>query len=294
MYKIIAVDLDGTLLNSYGELTIKTKRILKNAKRKGIEVVIASGRSIDSIKSIAEEIDSSKYIIAGNGAVIYDRIEEKNIYENFIPKEKVIEIIKLCDENNIFYNVYTDKAIIASSLRFNVLYYYKENLNKEEKKKTHIVLVENIENYVKQMQNESVMKVLICDSDKSVFNSIMRRISLVKDVEVLNLSYMSRKTIRRGTEQISIQYYYTEISMKNVDKWYALEFLLNKLKVEKTELIAIGDNWNDRKMIQEAGVGVTMKDSNTELVEIADMVADSNNNDGVAKILEFIIGDVSF
>ena len=71
-------------------------------------------------------------MIAGNGAVVYDIQNDKIIYEKYIPKSKAIEIIKICEQNSIFYDVYTNKSIIASSLRYNVLYYYKENLKKEE------------------------------------------------------------------------------------------------------------------------------------------------------------------
>ena len=135
MYKLVAVDLDGTMLNSYGEVTQNTKRVIKKTIQKGTEVVIASGRSIDSIKTIAKEIGSSKYIIAGNGAVVYDIKNDEILYEKYIPKSKALDIIKICEENSISYNVYTNKSIIANNLRYNVLYYYKENLKKEDSKK---------------------------------------------------------------------------------------------------------------------------------------------------------------
>ena len=153
MYKLVAVDLDGTMLNSYGEVTENTKRIVRNTIKKGVQFVIASGRSIDSIKAIAEEI----------GAVVYDVQKEEIIYEKYIPKSKALDIIKVCEQNSIYYNVYTNKSIIADSLRYNVLYYYKENLKKEDSKKTHITIVENIEKYIREMQNEKVMKIFICD-----------------------------------------------------------------------------------------------------------------------------------
>ena len=109
MYKLIAIDLDGTLLNSHGEITENTKKILKKCSEKGIEIVLASGRPVDSIKVILDEIGCGRYFIAGNGALIYDIQEDKVIYENFLNKEKVLEIIKICEENSITYNVYEDK-----------------------------------------------------------------------------------------------------------------------------------------------------------------------------------------
>ena len=260
MYKMIAVDLDGTMLNSYGEVTENTKRVIKQTIGKGTDVIIASGRSIDSIKGIAQEIGSSKYMIAGNGAVVYDIKSDKIIYEKYIPKNKALDIIKICEQNSIYYNVYTNKSIIADGLRYNVLYYYKENLKKEDSKKTHITLVDNIKKYVE-----------------------------IQDVEILDVSHMSRKIIKHGTVEVPIEYYYTEISMQNVDKWYALEFLIDKLGIKKDEVIAIGDNTNDKKMIEQAGLGIIMKGSTPVVTEVADFVTDDNNNEGVAKAIERFI-----
>ena len=225
-------------------------------------------------------------MIAGNGAVVYDIQNDKIIYEKYIPKSKAIEIIKICEQNSIFYDVYTNKSIIASSLRYNVLYYYKENLKKEDSKKTHITLVENVLKYIEEMQDEKVMKIYICDSTKSVFNSILRKLDEVEDVEILEVSHMSRKIIKHGTTDVPIQYFYTEISMKDVDKWYAIEFLLKKLNINKEEVITIGDNTNDKMMLEKAGLGVVMKGSTPVVTEIADFITDDNNNEGVAKAIE--------
>ena len=123
MYKLVAVDLDGTMLNQYGMVTENTKNVIKKTIQKGTDVIIASGRPIDSIQSIANEIGSEKYLIAGNGALIYDIQKNEIIYDKFLPKTKVLEIIKICEENSIYYNVYTENGIIAKSLNYNTLYF---------------------------------------------------------------------------------------------------------------------------------------------------------------------------
>lgn len=286
MYKLVTIDLDGTMLNTYGIVTEKTKEIIKKTIEKGIDVVIASGRPIDSIKAIAKEIGSKKYFIAGNGALIYDIQKDEIIYEKYMKKEKVLEIIKICEENSISYNVYTDKMILAKALKYNVLYYYKENLKKEESKKTNISIVDNMYEYVKNMQEEKFLKITICDENKSVFSSIIRKLREIKGIEVLDVSHMSRKTIKQGSEDIPIEYYYTEISLENVDKWDAILYLIDKLNIDKSEVIAIGDNINDKKMIENAGVGVAMQGSTPLVTEVANYITDTNNNDGVAKALE--------
>ncbi len=286
MYKIVTIDLDGTMLNTYGIVTEKTKEVIRKTIEKGIDVVIASGRPIDSIKAIAKEIGSKKYFIAGNGALIYDIQKDEIIYEKYMKKEKVLEIIKICEENSISYNVYTDKTILAKALKYNVLYYYKENLKKEESKKTNISIVDNMYEYVKNMQEEKFLKITICDENKSVFSSIIRKLKEIKEIEVLEVSHMSRKTIKQGSEDIPIEYYYTEISLENVDKWNAISHLIDKLSIDKSEVIAIGDNINDKKMIENAGLGIAMQGSTPLVTEVANYITDTNNNDGVAKVLE--------
>lgn len=294
MYKLVAIDLDGTMLNSYGIVTENTKRTIKKVIENGTEVIIASGRPIDSIKAIAKEIGSNNYFIAGNGAIIYDIKNDKIIYEKYLSKQKVLEIIKICEENSIAYNVYTDKTILATSLKYNVLYYYKENLKKEENKKTNISIVENMYEYVEKSKEDKFLKITICDDNKTVFNSITRKIQKIKGIEMLDVSHMSRKTIKQGTEEISIQYYYTEISLAEVDKWTAIQYLIDKLNIEKEEVIAIGDNMNDKKMIENAGLGIVMKGSTPLVVNVSDDVAEGNDEEGVAKILQKYYKNINF
>ena len=286
MYKLVAIDLDGTMLNSYGMVTENTKKIIKDTISKGTEVIIASGRPIDSIKTIAKEIGSENYFIAGNGALVYDIKKDEVIYEKFMTKQKVLEIIKICEENSIAYNIYTEKTIIAKTLKYNVLYYYKENLKKEESKKTNITIVENLYEYIKNLENEKFLKITVCDETQSIFNAIIRKLRTVEDIDVLDVLHMSRKMIKQGTEDVPIEYYYTEISLKDVDKWNAIEYLANKMNISKDEIIAIGDNINDKEMIENAKVGIAMGQSTPVITEIADFVTTNNNEDGVAKALE--------
>lgn len=286
MYKLVAIDLDGTMLNSYGIVTEYTKKVIKETIEKGTDVIIASGRPIDSIQTIAKEIGSNKYFIAGNGAMVYDIEKDQVIYEKYMSKQKILEIIKLCEENSISYNVYTDKTILATSLKYNVLYYHKENLKKEENKKTNINIISDMYEYIKNSEEEKFLKITVCDDNKSIFNSVIRKLKKIENIDVLDVSHMSRKIIKQGTQDIPIEYYYTEISRKNVDKWYALEYLINEINISKDEVIAIGDNINDKKMIENAGMGIVMQGSTPVVTDIADYITDSNNEDGVAKALK--------
>lgn len=286
MCKLVAVDLDGTLLNQYGIVTESTKQTIKQTIDNGIDVILASGRPIHSIETIANEIGSKKYFIAGNGALIYDMEKQQAIYEKMLDKQKILEIAKICEENSINYNIYTTETIIAKDLKYNVLYYYKENLQKDEKNRTSITLVDNIKEYIEKSANEKFLKITICDESKTIFNSVLRKLKEIKNIEVLEVGHMSRKTIKQGTEDVSIEYYYTEISLQNVNKWQAIEYLIQKIGIEKQEVIAIGDNMNDAEMIKNAGIGIAMGQSTPKIKEMADDITDDNENDGVKKAIE--------
>lgn len=281
MYKFVAIDLDGTLLNSYGEVSKDTKEALLKAKNQGVEIVLSSGRPISSTESLARELGVDNYLISGNGAAVYDIKNQKLIMDRFLTKEQVLNIAKLCEENSFFYNVYTEDEVIASSLNYNVLFYHKENLKKIEEKRTHINVVQNIQKYIEESGKDKFLKITVCDESQFIFNSIMKRLKLIDGIDVLETEYMSRKKIKSGTEDVNIQYFYTEVTNKNVNKWSAIEFLLDKLNINKEEVVAIGDNMNDIEMVQNAGLGVVMGNSNPRMKEIADQIVADNNSEGV-------------
>ena len=290
MYRLVAIDLDGTMLNQYGIITEETKDVIKKVQEKNVEVIIASGRAINSVKNFSKEINSQNYFISGNGAITYDIQNDKILYENILSKQKVLQIIKVCEENSIYYNVYTENGIIAKSLNYNTLYYYKDNLSKPEENQTHINIVENVYEYIEQRE-EKILKIMICDEHQSVFNSIIRKLKEISKIEVLEVSHMSRKIIKQGTEEIKLEYFYTEVSAQNVDKWNAIENLIKILGISKEEVVAIGDNANDLKMIQNAGLGIAMGESAPYIKQSADKVALGNDENGVAQALEEIFNN---
>lgn len=286
MYKLIAIDLDGTLLNSYGQVSEKNKQALLQAQQNGSQIVLASGRSTNSVKNIANEIGNNKYIICGNGSLIYDLQKEEVIYDKFIEKKKALQIIDICEQNSIYYNVYTENMVIAKTLSNNVLFYHQENANKPESKKTKINLVDNIYEYVDNLENENILKFTISDTSSIIFNSIIKKLREIKKIDVLDVAHMSRKIIKSGTEEVSLEYYYTEITSENVDKWVAIQWLANKLEIKEEEIMTIGDNINDKLMIENAGLGVAMGNSAPYIKEIADKIVSNNNENGVAEALE--------
>ena len=286
MYKIVTIDLDGTLLNSFGEISKENLEELRNSINKGVEIVLTSGRVISSIKNFANEIGRNNYLIAGNGSSVYDINEGKIIYENVIPKEKALKIIKICEENSIYYSVYTENFIITKSLNYNILFYSKENLKKDNFEKTNINLVQDIYSYFEENENKKISKISICDKDKMVFSSIMKRLRAIEGIDVLDVAHMSRKYIENGTDVVPIEFFYTEITNENVNKWEAIKFLIEKLNILPTEVISIGDNINDKEMLENAGMGIAMGNSAPYIKEIAKDVTLDNNENGVAEALK--------
>lgn len=285
MYKLITIDIDGTLLNSYGEVTDRNKQAIQKALNKNIDVVLASGRMPKAILPIANEINANKYLISGNGAAIYDIKNDKIIYNNYMSKKKVLEIIDICEKNSMFYNIYTNNAILTKSLNYNILFYYNENKKNPEDKKIKINVVNDLYEYINNYKGNDLLKITICDSDKMIFNGIINKLKTLRGIDVLEVGHMSRKIIKHGTEDFEIAYFYTEITNKNVNKWSAIEELIKILGITKEDVMAIGDNINDKEMIENAAIGIVTGNGSPLMKEIADEVVATNDESGVAEAI---------
>ena len=289
MSKLIAIDLDGTLLNSFGEISTKNKEKLVEAHEKGAEVVLASGRTTESILNFATELGICNYLISGNGAIVYDIKKQKILTNKFMKKNRLLEVIKTCEESGIYYNIYTEEAVITKSLKYNTLFYSKENEKKSDDKKTKIEIIEDIYKYVEEREKCDYTKVTICAESFEMFSNVIEKLKEIKNVEVLDVSRMTKKIIKCGDDEIKLEYFYTEISNENVNKWAAIEYLMKILNIDKKNVIAIGDNINDKEMLSHAEVGVATGNSNPEIKKIAKLVVADNNSDGVSEAVEKIL-----
>ncbi len=285
MIKLIAIDLDGTLLNSRGEVSQKNREAIKKAMENGIEIVLCSGRVRSSVESIANDVEADNYIISGNGAELYDEKGSSVLYQKFIDRERVLEISKYCEENSVFYSIHAENSIIASALKHNMLVHNFENNKKPLEKRTNINITENIYEYIKNNDYDSYSKITICDGTDVIFKGIVEKLREIPEVDVLDVGHMSNKTIEIGTEIHNVQYYYTEITAKDVNKWNAIKVLAEKLGITNDQIATIGDNINDKEMIEYAGLGIVMGNSAPYIKEIGDIVVSSNNDDGVAEAI---------
>lgn len=249
------------------------------------------GRMPSNVKAIANEIGANKYTICGNGTLIYDLQKETIIYNSFMEKQKVLDIIKICEENSIYYNIYTENEVIAKSLNYNILFYDKENSKKPIEKRTNINIVQDVYKYIEQKDDISILKMTICDSNKTIFGSIIKTIKTIPKIDVLEIEHMSRKIIKDGTDEIPIEYYYTEIAKQSTNKWTAIEYLMKELNIKQEEVMAIGDNANDKEMVINAGLGVAMGDSMLSANQIGDICVSNNNENGVAEAINKYINN---
>lgn len=285
MYKFIAIDIDGTLLNSKGQLSTRTKDAIRRVSMSGVKVVLTSGRVTSSTKKIAEDVNSDRYIICDNGSIIYDRLENKILHEAYIDKELVLNILDKCIENDIYYMVFTTKKIIVKDLKHMALAFYKQRHHCRDEATGISEIVYGGRNCVEEVE-EPITRIIVCDQDRAVYNSIVNKLRTYKEVDLMIAPHVSKKKIVDGEKEIFLSYSYAELLPKNTNKWSAIENLIDKLNIKPHEVIAIGDNFNDVDMIKNAGLGVAMNNGSPVAKEVASVIAPSNDKDGVAVVLE--------
>lgn len=285
MYKFVAIDIDGTLLNSKGQLSSRTKDAIRRVSMSGVKIVLTSGRVTSSTRKIAEEINSDRYMICDNGAVIYDRFDDKTLYEAYIDKSVVLNILDKCIENDIYYMVFTTKKIIVKDLKHMALAFYKQRHHCRDEATGISEIVYGGRKCVEEVE-EPITRIIVCDQDRVVYNSIVNKLKSYTEVDLMIAPHVSTKKIVDGEKEIFLSYSYAELLPKNTNKWSAIEILIDKLNIKPHEVIAIGDNFNDVHMIKNSGLGVAMNNGSPVAKEVASVVAPSNDKDGVAVVLE--------
>ena len=280
-YKMVAIDIDGTLLNSKSELTDKTIQILKEVSERGVYVVLTSGRISTNVKNFCKKIGADKYLIAENGASVINLQTGEVEYSRYLSKDTVNKVLDISEENSIYYMVYTQKELIVKNIKYMSLFFYKQNFNPNARIK-QVVAGRDYINDVK----ENFTKLMICDEDRSVYKNIVNKLKDVEGIDVLPVPHVSVKKLNVDGEEKEIKYSYADISATGANKWTAIEYLAKKLGIHKDEIIAIGDNINDLHMIHNAGLGVAMDNGSPWAKKVANVIAPSNDKDGVAQIVE--------
>lgn len=262
-FKLIALDIDGSLLNSNKELTPHTRYALIEAQRQGKRIIIASGRHPVGVVPLANDLMLGRYggfIMAFGGGKIIDCTTGKTVVSKLFPKEYLPDIVGVLKDSNITVMVHDERKIFANN-RVNDYTYVERDILKMD-----MIAVDDFISAV----NFDINKILLAGEPDE----------LDKYQEILSKRYDGLLDVYKSAP------YFLEIMPFGVSKGSMLPLLLEKLGVNKDELIAFGDNYNDMTMIGYAGFGVAMSNGEEEVKKIANYVCESNDDDGIAKTLE--------
>lgn len=263
-YKALALDIDGTLLNSKKEVTPEVLRQVRRLQNAGVPVIIASGRPEQGISHVAKSIGMDTlggYILSFNGGKITEFKSGKVVYNKTIPVEYNSEIIDYA-------------ANIPEST---ILTYENGTIITENPENEYV----NVEAQVVKMPVEKIQSL----KARAVFPA--NKFLIVGKPEILQKEVGNMA--ERFTGRLNIfqsEPFFIEVVPLGIDKAESLDYLLNTLGFSGEELLACGDGGNDITMIKYAGMGVAMENACEEVKAAAGYVTDSCDNDGVAKAIE--------
>lgn len=270
-YKLICLDMDGTLLNRDNIVSEINKEAIKKAHDKGVKVAITTGRIFTSAKYYAGLIGIEAPIIASNGSYIREKDKEEVIYECLLGKENCEKIWSIIEKYD-FFNCFNTHDTIISNKPFPSKYTYFElndDLPKNMKIKLEVAsdLKETFQKY-----NDRILKAICISKDYDKIRKAKEEILTYDEFEVVSSNLNN-----------------FEIMKKGVSKGKAVERLAQFYGFSREDIICIGDAENDLSMIEYAGMGIVMGNAEDYVKHKADYVTDTNNNDGVAKAIEKFI-----
>ncbi|WP_296647554.1 sugar-phosphatase [Romboutsia sp. 13368] len=267
MYKLIALDIDGTLLNSEKKITNEVYNSIQEAKKNGAKVVLSTGRPLPGVTPLLNELnlnDDGDYVICFNGAVVQE-VKSKKVLSNIeMCHDDFILINNLAKKNNTHVHINTPTNLIIP----------EETPNKYT---IHEATLNNID--IVSMKEEDIdddityCKVMIIDEPEK----------LEEVLENIPKELFDKYTIVRSAP------FFLEFLNKNANKGNALKELCNNINIPISKSIAVGDEENDQHMIKMAGLGVAMGNARDSIKEIANYVTCSNNEHGVAKVIDKFI-----
>lgn len=266
MYKLVAVDLDDTLLTDNLIVSDRNRYAIKKAQEKGIIFTIATGRVTKSAVRVARDVGINVPIITFQGATIYDHSKEESVFENYLEIQEIKKILEYSENNNVHCNIYDN----------NCIYVRKENkwsdYYRTLSKGSDLKAIGNLTQFKLSSTPKMILIDEVCNIPK-----------IRNDIEKLNIDniniFMSKPN-------------FLEITCKSASKGQALANFAKLYNVNQKDIIAIGDSFNDLSMIKYAGLGVCMENGYDEIKEIANYITSSNNNDGVANVIEKFILEI--
>lgn len=273
-YKVIVMDVDGTLFNRDKKICPKTKEKLIAVQNMGVRLILASGRPTSGLMDIAKSLKMDKHhglLVSYNGSKVVDAENQEVLFNEPLTVNEAKEVLKhlhnfprvraMVDKDDYMYveNVY-DCFVNFNNKAFNV-YEYESRGGK--------------------------YKLCEVDDLAEFVNYELNKILTTGDPEYLKEHYLAMK--KPFEDKLSCMFtgpFYFEFTAKGIDKAKALDFVLSKMGYIKEELLAFGDGHNDISMIEYAGRGVAMANAVDDLKAIADEITLSNNDDGIAHTLD--------
>lgn len=286
MIRIIASDMDGTLLNDKHDIDKETVEAIRKAEEAGIIFTISTGREYDSVKGILEKHDIKAQCVLSNGAEYRD--EEGNILDVInINEEAAKKIIKLVNENKLSARIFTDKGVFTTSTREEALQEVvfrtmTFNPGITEKEARNIAETQGFFTCLKYI-----------DSIESFFSDgieIRKFVAFHKDIELINKMKMVISEIP-GLAISSSFRDNIEITDINAQKGIILEKVAKKMSIDPKDVMILGDSFNDYSMFEIFEESVAMKNAIPEVKAIAKYITDSNDNLGVAKAIYNVLND---
>lgn len=259
MYKLIAIDLDGTLLTDDLQVSPGTVKAIQQAVAAGTIVTIATGRMFASAKQFAEQLDINVPLITYQGAIIQDIEEKEVIYERLVSPEIAKKLVEISIEQNVHLQVYQDD-ILYGAVENEELVSYAEG----------VLVPYTVEPDLLKLAEKGFTKALFIDSPKKMD-------ALQEELKVL---FGDQAHVAKSKP------HFLEVTHPEANKGLALLHLAKTLGIDQSEIIGIGDNHNDRELIETAGLGVAMGNAVQEMKDIADFVTLTNNEEGVKHVIE--------
>lgn len=281
MYKLLALDMDGTLLNNKKEITDKVRNEIKNLQSKNIDVTIATGRFPASVWLHAKELNLKTSLVALNGAVILDPINGEPVETMPILENTAKKIVAFSKKYNVYVHFYGYNTLfVEKKIPLNEKWFianvvmdktkklheqnYGEQLSHFKLKETGVFI-----NFFNESEMPPLYKATIIDDDSEKIEDLYQEISKWPELSVT----------RTGKRRF-------DINAGGVSKKIALQHICGSLNIKDEEVVVAGDYDNDAEMIKWAGLGVAMGNSNDYIKSIADDITLSNEEDGVAAIIQ--------
>ncbi len=263
--KLIAIDLDGTLLSPEMTISERTKNLIKRLQNDGYIVLIATGRIFSSATAVAKNLGLDMPLIACNGAETYDSINDK-YYKELFPEELSRKVIDICQEAGIYHHFYTEDTIYATEL-INTAKRFDQSKDNAQNK--HVKAVKIVKDLNTVIANNEIYKFGIFQDGTYDFDTVRAKFDEHPDLDTV-------------FSNVGL----CDIMKKNISKWSAVKKLLEVYNISPAEAIAFGDSPNDCELIKNVAHGVAMANAHPKVKAVANDETLSNAEDGVYHYLK--------